>query len=76
MTLYARFYYWERNSSARHQTRKISVLGKKAQVLDSNGDQRRLVETQGLGTMSLVVSFQTNDVTDVARDAVLSNSDF
>ncbi|OMJ15793.1 hypothetical protein AYI70_g7026 [Smittium culicis] len=38
------------NSSARSQKRKVSALGKKALELDGVEDQRRFLETQGLGT--------------------------
>ncbi|OMJ26612.1 hypothetical protein AYI70_g39 [Smittium culicis] len=41
------------NSSARSQKRKVSALGKQALELDGLEDQRRFLETQGLGTYAV-----------------------
>ncbi|OMJ11270.1 hypothetical protein AYI70_g9836 [Smittium culicis] len=41
------------NSSARSQKRKVSALGKQALELDGVEDQRRFLETQGLGTYAV-----------------------
>ncbi|OMJ18479.1 hypothetical protein AYI70_g5334 [Smittium culicis] len=41
------------NSSARSQKRKVSAHGKQALELDGLEDQRRFLETQGLGTYAV-----------------------